>query len=349
MTVAGPGEIRILMRCDASRQIGSGHVMRCLTLARALAEGGARVSFACSAETLETVPALGASGFPVTVLAAPLDADEVVATGHHWGAIVVDHYGLDARHEAIFRQAAPVIMVLDDLADRPHDCDILLDQTVGRAPSDYDGLVAVTTEVLLGARYALLRPEFARARPDALAARSEGRPVSRIFVSLGMTDVGGVTAQAVEAALAAGLEAEIAVAVSSRAESMPRLRVLAAKDSRVVLYPDCDDVCGLVAASDMAIGAGGTTSWERCCLGLPTIMVVLAANQLTIADNLARRGAVELVTRLDPEAVTDALRRLAADPAARTAMSRAAGAVTDGAGVEMVLRCLFRQIRGAGR
>lgn len=337
-------QTRILIRCDAGRRLGGGHVMRCLTLAQALASRGASVTFACSAETFETVPTLGTSGFPAITLDAPLEAAELVATGQRWDAMVVDHYRLDARHEAVLRQAAPVILVLDDLADRSHDCDILLDQTVGREPSDYAALVAPGTDLLLGAEYALLGPEFARARPAALAARAQARPVSRIFVSLGMTDIGGVTAPAVAAVLAAGLEAEIAVAVGARAQSLPELRALAAADRRVVLHLDCTEVCGLMEASDLAIGAGGMTSWERCCLGLPTIMLVLAENQRENAIRLARLGAIRLLPEDDPGAITGAVKTLSAGQIARIAMSRAASALADGRGVGRLTEALFAKI-----
>lgn len=334
-------QTRILFRCDAGRQLGGGHVMRCLTLAHALAERGASVTFACSAGTFKTVPTLAASSFPAITLDAPLEATEVVATGQRWDAMVIDHYQFEARHEVVFRQAAPVILAIDDLADRSHDCDILVDQTVGREPSDYAALIAPGTDLRLGADYALLRPEFARARPAALAARAQARRVSRIFVSLGMTDICGITARTVEAVLAAGLEVEIAVAVGSRAESLPDLRALAAADPRVVLHLDCNDVCGLMVASDLAIGAGGMTSWERCCLGLPTIMLVLAENQSENAIRLARLGAIEVVPGHDAAGLGAALRRLAGNPAARVAMSAAASAVTDGRGAARIVDALM--------
>jgi UDP-2,4-diacetamido-2,4,6-trideoxy-beta-L-altropyranose hydrolase len=345
--MAAADQIRVLIRCDAARRLGSGHAMRCLTLAQALAGRGTSVTFACSAESFETVPALGASGFPLISLDAPLDPAELVATGQQWDAAVVDHYRLDARYETVLRHAAPVILVIDDLADRPHDCDILVDQTVGRQPSDYAKLVGSGTESRLGADYALLRPEFVLARPASLAARSKGRRVSRIFLSLGMTDIDGITAWALKATLAANLDAEIAVAVGSSAESLPELRTLAAANPRVVLHLDSTEICALIATSDLAVGAGGTTSWERCCLGLPTVMLVLADNQAMIAQTLARLGAAELVQSGDADAIVSTLRRLAADASARISISKAAGAVTDGRGTDRAVDTLISRITRA--
>jgi UDP-2,4-diacetamido-2,4,6-trideoxy-beta-L-altropyranose hydrolase len=325
--------------------------MRCLTLARALAERGALITFASSAATLDTVPALAGSEFPAITLERPMDTDELTAPGRHWDAVVVDHYALDARHEAALRRAAPVVSVIDDLADRTHDCDVLCDPTVGRARADYAALIPPSAVACLGPSFALLRPEFARARPIALAKHAAARPVERIFVSFGMTDIDGITAWAVRATLDAGLEAEIAVALDSRAESLPQLKSLAEDDPRLVLHPDCRDMCTLMADSDIAVGAGGTTSWERCCLGLPTIIMVIAQNQARIARSLARIGAAELLTDRDAAALAARLRRLAADQAARVAMSRTAGALADGKGAARLAEILMSRIpaRQAGR
>jgi UDP-2,4-diacetamido-2,4,6-trideoxy-beta-L-altropyranose hydrolase len=335
---------QVLIRCDAGPETGAGHAMRCLTLARALAGRGAVPTFASSAGTFETVPALRMSGFSRITLDRPLDPDELDMPGRRWDAIAVDHYELNARHEAAFRRAAAVILVIDDLADRPHDCDILCDQTLGRTEAEYRGLIPRETVTCLGPRYALLRPEFVVARPAALAARAKGGPLSRILVSLGMTDIGEVTAWATKAVLAAGLDAEIAVAVGSNAASLPELLSLADSDPRLKLHPDCADMCALMAGSDIAIGACGTTSWERCVLGLPAIAVVLADNQSLIARNLAATGAIALLPTHDSAALTAALTRLAADSDARIAMSRAAGTVTDGKGAERLAALLMNQI-----
>lgn len=335
---------QVLIRCDAGPTLGSGHVMRCLALARALTERGTAVTFASTAQTFETVPTLAVSQYPSIALERPLDTDEIAARGPTWDAVVVDHYALDARHEAALRRVAPVVAVIDDLADRAHDCDVLCDQTIGRTDADYAPLVPSTAAVYLGADYALLQPAFAQNRPAALAARAERRPVSRVLISLGMTDIGGITAWATKAALASDLDAEFAVAVGSRAPSMPALKALAASDRRVVLYPDCEDMCALMVASDLAIGAGGMTSWERCCLGLPAIVLVLAENQARNARHLARLGAVELLPERDPSALAAAIRRLAANADARAEMSRAAAALTDGKGAQRLADILTSRI-----
>lgn len=339
--MASKRHARVLIRCDAGRSIGGGHVMRCLTLADALARSGIHVTFACSPETFDVVAPLTASGFPAVKLKAPLDPDEITAIDQHWDAMVIDHYQIGESEEVVLRRVASKMLVVDDLANRAHDCDILVDQSPGRNSSDYSGLVGTNTVLCLGTSYALLRPEFANARPATLAIRAKGKPVSRIFVSLGMSDIGGITAWAVKAVLEANLDAEIAVAVGSNAESLSELRALAAGDRRISLHLDSVDVCNLMASCDLAIGAGGMTSWERCCLGLPTILMVLADNQRESAQYLARAGGVSLVAARDNDDLIAALHKLSDDPIARIEMSKAAGAVTDGLGTQRVVDVLL--------
>jgi len=172
-----------------------------------------------------------------------------------------------------------------------------------------------------------------------------GATVRRIFVSLGMTDIGGITAKVLRAVLAADLNAEITVAVGARAKSMSELQQLATRDNRVRLHLDSSETCALMAAADIAVGAAGTTSWERCCLGLPTLLLVLAGNQSLIARNLAGLGAVRLSADTDPSSVTECLRHLANDPTARIAMSMAAARICDGKGATRFSRLLADAIR----
>ena len=164
-----------------------------------------------------------------------------------------------------------------------------------------------------------------------------------------MTDIGGITAWAVKAVLDSNLDVKIAVAVGSNAESLSELRALATADQRISLHLDSTDVCDLMASSDLAIGAGGMTSWERCCLGLPTILMVLADNQREAAHYLARAGGVSLVATRDNEAFLAALLSLSNDPTARIKMSRAASAVTDGLGTQRVVDALFANHLDVGR
>ncbi len=329
----------VVFRADASPEIGGGHVTRCLALAEALARCGWRTAFASRPETSATVPALAASDHDLLFLDGPEDA-EPEAIAARWPAgcdlLVVDHYERDAGFETACRPWAAKIMAIDDTAARPHDCDHLLDQNLGRKPRDYDGLVPQGCAHLLGPAYALLRPQFAALRETALARRRAGGPVRRILVGLGTTDLDNITGIVLEGVRRSGVEAEIDVVLGPNAPHLPAVRAQARKfPGRATVHAGVGDMAELMAGCDLAIGAGGSTSWERCCLGLPSLVVVTADNQRIIGRELARAGAADLLgwhMDVDADAMASALADLAASPARRSATAAAAAAVCDGRG-----------------
>ncbi len=183
----------IVFRADASPSLGGGHVMRCLALADELRRGGAECIFAHTPQTPIAVPALPRAGYRSVELPTANDTDTfcgAIADGCDW--LVVDHYGWTSSEEKRCRPWARNILVIDDLADRPHDCDLLLDQTLARSASAYKGLVLPGCDLMLGTHYALLRPEFAMARAASLMRRGSGKP-KHVLVSVGLTDPAGAT------------------------------------------------------------------------------------------------------------------------------------------------------------
>lgn len=334
--------MRVAFRVDASLFIGSGHVMRCLALAEALGEEGAACHFLCREHPGHLNDLIAARGYPVHLLsseesgaakAAAEQAQRVTADegGHNprhadWlGAtqeidarqsleklralepdwLIVDHYALDAQWESQVRDAVPGmrLMVIDDLADRPHQADVLLDQNLGRKPEDYRDLVPGHCRRLIGPRYALLRPEFAEWRDWSLERRRRGGPLKRLLVSLGGVDKDNVTGQVLDALsgidLPEGLEITVVMGASApwlenvrdRARQMPC-------PAEVVV--NVTDMARHMAEADLAIGAAGSTAWERCCLGLTTIVLVLAENQQLIAHALHVEGAAHALPANDP-------------------------------------------------
>lgn len=313
--------------------------MRCLALAEAMRRDGAECLFVCGAETPETVPALAASGFPARLVDA---AGDPAAWIGDFGAdafdiAVVDSYALDALFETLLRGTAPTIVAIDDLADRPHDCDILLDQTFGRRASDYCGLLPAGATVLCGPDYALLRPEFMALRQASLDRRRSQPAVGRILVALGMTDVGSVTREVVGVLLDAAVDAHLDVAVGQGAPSLEALKRMAPASGRVTLHVATPRMAELMAQADLAIGAAGTSSWERCCLGLPTLMLTLADNQRLVAEQLAVAGACRRVRRDQVALLPAMIEDLGRDPGALARMIECAAAVCDGGGVPRVL------------
>ncbi|MEP9357616.1 UDP-2,4-diacetamido-2,4,6-trideoxy-beta-L-altropyranose hydrolase [Sphingomonas sp. KR3-1] len=362
-----PGRpIQVAFRVDASARMGGGHVMRCLTLAARLLAAGWGVTFIAAAITeplrallgdagvrlIEIEPVRGssrdASDWDRANWPEPMQLEDAARTaaclsGLRCDWLVLDHYGLDRCWEAALRSHAGRIAVIDDLANRPHDCELLLDQTYGREDADYRPLVGPDTELLIGARYALLRPEFARARPEALARHLQAGRVDRVLISLGMTDVGALTEVVARAALAV-TEAQIDIVLGSAAPTLPALLAFAAESPRVTLHVDTDRVCALMVEADLAIGAAGTTSWERCCLGLPALTFAIAGNQRTIASKLAAAGAIDLIRDTDFAGIEAAISRLAGDSGYRAELARASAAICDGTGASAVAARLLEGI-----
>lgn len=333
--MSGSGRLAVF-RADASPQIGGGHIARCMTLANCLRTQGWRCVFVVMPPTLATMPGLAASGLEVVGVDS---ADAPLP--HAIGAIdllVVDHYGLNADFEQAQRGRAERILVIDDLADRPHDCDVLLDATPGRDASAYDGLTAAATLLLLGPEYALLRPEFALARRDLPYARkSHGRP--RLAVGFGATDPGNLTSIALQALAECDRSADATIMLGPAAPHRDSVARLAEQTGARLLTPDAD-VAAVLSASDLALGAGGSSALERCCLGLPSLIVVAADNQRANAQALAGLGAAMVVERPEPAVLAQALSRLLDDPVGLDAMAAAALKVCDGSGALRVALAL---------
>jgi UDP-2,4-diacetamido-2,4,6-trideoxy-beta-L-altropyranose hydrolase len=331
-----------LFRCDASSKIGGGHAMRCLTLAEALEGEGWHSIFAFRTGSAATVPALA---WHDHIALAPEDGDApdaaACAARGPVDLAVVDHYGLDAGFEARCRAFARRIAAIDDLADRPHDCDVLLDQTLGRVEADYAGKVPPACRLLLGCDYALLRPDFANTRTAALARRT-GAPGRRVLLSFGASDPNGYAAAVADAIVR--LDSALSVDVVADPAGHDACRAVAqAWPGRVTVHLRVADMHRLMAAADIAVGAGGTTSWERCALGLPSIVVITADNQRLIARRLAQAGAATVVgdwRNADAAAIARAAVDLAADGPRLAAMAAAAAALVDGKGARRVARIL---------
>ncbi len=235
-------------------------------------------------------------------------------------------------------------MVIDDLADRPHACDVLLDQTFGRNAEDYLPWVPATSRLLCGSQYALLRPEFATLRPYSLQRRTEPR-LRELLITMGGVDKDNATGQVLQALCTCPLPADCRITVvmgatapwlnevRSQAQDMPwPTRVLAG----------VSDMARLMADSDLAIGAAGATSWERCCLGLPTIMLPLAENQVQSCYALAEAGAGFMIQ--GPGALSaqlpKALHALTHNPFAMSESAAAAALITDGRGIERAIQTI---------
>jgi len=315
----------IVFRVDASLEIGTGHVMRCLTLAAALREQGAECHFLCREHPGHLISMIKAHGFTAHRLpmahqaGGPERESDVQSRYSHWlGAswqteaevcrpllthltpdwLIVDHYTLDARWEEAVLPESTRLMVIDDLADRPHCADLLLDQNLGRKVTDYADRVPTNCRVLAGPQYALLRPEFVALREVSLARRDQHSHFKRLLISLGGVDKDNVTGQVLNALRDCNLPPalEIEVVMGGTAPWLDEIRHSASTmpwPTKVVV--NINDMAQRMADADLAIGAAGSTSWERCCLGLPTLIIVLAENQRQVASALDNHGAAKLL------------------------------------------------------
>jgi UDP-2,4-diacetamido-2,4,6-trideoxy-beta-L-altropyranose hydrolase len=342
--------IKVALRCDASAGIGGGHVMRCLALAEALESQGCGLVFLVRAGTGEAAPALSRFQRGHVAVIEGGASSAIAAIRAHWpsGAdwAVVDNYAIDAAYEAALRASARRIMAIEDLADRGHDCDLLLDQTFGRRADAYAGRVPASARVLAGSDYALLRAEFAALRPQASKRRRESLGAERILIAMGLTDLSGITLRVARAALAASPSARFEIVLGAKAQSLAPLESMAESDGRLRIHVDPTDLGRLLLDADIGIGALGTMTWERCCLGLPSIGIALVDNQRAIAEEIGKakaalviRDAAELEARL-PEL----LGRLSSDAALRHSLSRNAAAIVDGQGSRRVARAMLEMV-----
>ena len=331
-----------LFRADASPEMGGGHVMRSLALAHALSGRGWDCAFASVPGTEAAVPALGKSKFPVhETKEDPSDAAGLARTTGGVDLLVVDHYGLDRAFEAASRGWAARIAVIDDLANRPHDADFLVDPTLGRGEGDYRGLVPEGCRVFLGPGYAPLRPEFA----DLGRSRDpDGTPAGRVFVGFGLLDSADATGWVLEAFSDKAPGFALDVVLGTGAPHLDRVRALVdSLPGGGTLHVEPENPAAVMAAADIAIGASGSTSWERCALGLPSVVLVVADNQESIARALAEKGAAGLLGRvgeITPKSLREAVSALLEDPERRSAMTRAGRQICDGRGAERIAEAL---------
>jgi UDP-2,4-diacetamido-2,4,6-trideoxy-beta-L-altropyranose hydrolase len=338
---------RILFVVDAGPRVGGGHVMRSLTLAGALAGQGATCAFMGPPAVSVLLDAFAPGAARVSA-ASTEPRDLAAAIGAEaFDAVVFDHYGLSERDHRAMGQGRPVL-VIDDLADRPLGADLVVDSGPARKPEDYEGRVPADCRLLLGPNFAPVRPEFAALRETALAWR--GEPVQRILVAMGLTDVGGVTARVVERLRLRIGEAGLDIVLGGGAPSLAGLTKVARRDRRLAVHVDTPHMARLTAEADIAVGAAGSSTWERCTLGLPTLMLILAENQRAAAMAMAERGAALVVDVAAPdfEAQFDrALTRLILDADLRRRLAAASAEVCDGQGAQRTATAFLQRMRAA--
>ncbi len=342
-----PSPARILFLADCGPEVGGGHVMRCLALAESLMASGARCAMLATPQVAQVLDVFADQRLE---RAAVTDAHELVdacvAFARDWkaDALVIDHYGLAPSQELTLSEAVRAVAAIDDLADRRRHCQLLVDPTLGRDAAEYAGLTPPGTQVLTGPTHALLAPAYAAMRKSALSARRPEDPPRRLLVSLGLMDLRGVTSRVLDLILPQLSGIEVDVVVGAAAPSLPWLRRLEAREPGVRLHVDSRGMARLICTADIGIGAGGSSTWERAVLGLPSISLILADNQHSLALELARRGAsLALDARGDglSEELPEALARLIGDGDLRRRLSNISADLCDGRGAHRVAQAIL--------
>ncbi|MBT2786010.1 MULTISPECIES: UDP-2,4-diacetamido-2,4,6-trideoxy-beta-L-altropyranose hydrolase [unclassified Halomonas] len=361
--------MKVAFRADASVQIGTGHVMRCLTLAEELRRQGHQCLFICRNHEGHLAGLITEKGFDLHLLQSPaqletLAKDEPTLAHSGWLGVpwetdakqtlevlarnnidwlIVDHYALDSQWECQLAEAVGQIMVIDDLADREHECAVLLDQNLGRESADYEALIPSTCTKLIGPQFALLRPEFAELRPTSLERR-RAPEFKRILISLGGVDRTNVTGEVLEVLSNSTLptETELDIVMGRSAPHLEYVKKQALElPFQSTVSVSVNDIAARMCAADFSIGGAGSTSWERCCLGLPSIVVVLANNQRLIAAALEKAGCAEKssISGVDGR-VRSVIQKLNAQHSILMHMSDNAEKVCDGKGCLRVVSTL---------
>jgi len=354
--------MRIAFRTDASSQIGTGHGVRCLTLADALREQGAECQFVSREHEGHLIDYVRCRGYEAHALPKPGSSASVesgIAYAHWLGVdwqtdamqtchalgsealdwLIVDHYALDHRWESSLRSATKRIMAIDDLADRQHDCDLLLDQNYGSSAERYRGLVPADCTQCHGPEYALLKPVYAERRAR-LSAR--GGQVRRVLIYFGGgADAGNLTVSAVQAFQAPELaHLELDIVVGMAYAHLPSLEKLVALRGKATIHRQLPDLANLMAVADLAIGAGGATTWERSCMGLPTIMISIAENQRPACEALAADKINDYLGHVDQvtsEIIRDRFLSLQERPDLLRNLSERGMRLVDGSGIDRII------------
>lgn len=294
---------KVVIRVDSSVELGSGHLMRCLTLAGQLASVGAIVKFVCKDLPGAMFAAIEANGYQYKkITGAELnqsqqdDAEQTIKAinelfpqGADW--LVVDNYSLDALWETQMRQQTKKIMVIDDLANRPHDCDLLLDQNYYRNyETRYVNLLPSKCLTFLGPSFVLFRPEFYAAKK---IKRVRDGSIRRILVFFGASDATNQTQKVIESVpLLNRPDIAFDIVVGASNPNKAHIEKLCEGLPNTTFHCQVTNMAELMLKADLAVGAGGATTWERCLLGLPCITVVFADNQLETTEDIAEIGLI---------------------------------------------------------
>lgn len=355
--------MKVVFRVDSSPLIGMGHLMRSLVLADLLRAHGAICHFICRDHVGHQADLVRIRGFDVSLL--PLASRGIVFSPSHYSSwlgapvavdaqqttdallgldgsvadwLVVDHYGAEVQWQRALHPHCHHLMVIDDLAMRAHDCNLLLNQSLGDNEAGHALCAGGRADLmLLGPKFALLRPEFEQA---SATRHVRCGAIRRILVAFGGSDPGNLSLLAAKACVEVWPQSELDIVLGVTSQHLAAMQELAQQDARLRLHNASNTICALMESADFSIGAAGMMTWERCATGLPAAVVVLAENQLPIADFVVRMGAgVHLgnADNMNGDVMVEALLQVRRHESSLKAMSLAALQIVDGLGARRVV------------
>ena len=285
----------LFIRVDASPEIGIGHIMRCLTLAQELKNNFDKIIFLTRKDSGDFTETIMKNEFEVIFIPTNNDSDiikNIVTTNsENKNFLLIDHYDVDSNFESSLKNIFEKIFVIDDLANRKHDCDLLIDQNYYRDLNHrYKKLIQNDTITLLGSKYAIIRPEFRNINKKTIKKNSQ---IKKILVSFGGSDPTNECKKALDALCSIeNNQFEIVAIVGIYNNKFERLKKLYEKNSNIKIYRHVNDLSQLMLNSDLFIGAGGTTTWERFYMGLPSIVTIISDDQKESIEFLSDMGHV---------------------------------------------------------
>jgi UDP-2,4-diacetamido-2,4,6-trideoxy-beta-L-altropyranose hydrolase len=349
---------------DASQNIGSGHVMRCLVLAKAIQNKGAVIIFLTRNHIGSLNQMISSKGYEVRSLPPPVeglqsklsgygqwlgveqsvDAEQSIALlgGANPDLLIVDHYALGEDWESRLRPYVKSIFVVDDLANRKHDCDWVLDQNYNLDNTRYDRWVTADTVKILGPQYSLLRDEFTRWRAYI---RDRKGCVNRIFLFFGGSDPDNLTLlvlRALQHPKLCHIAVDVVIGIGNPYGS--DIQDFVAEHPNTKLHVQVENIAELMVEADLAIGAGGSTTWERMALGLPSVVVTIAENQVPFTRALSEADYLTWLGNgqdIDQSKVENSLLDLLNQPKKLSVQSLKGQELVDGQGADRVVNIVF--------
>ncbi|WP_154140339.1 UDP-2,4-diacetamido-2,4,6-trideoxy-beta-L-altropyranose hydrolase [Photobacterium damselae] len=307
--------MKIVFRVDSSINIGSGHIMRCLVLADELNKLECSIYFACLPQEGDLISYVKQRGYDVVLLSSPLnplipindsdykawllrsskeDALDFIELVENADIVITDHYSIGREWQSYVRKYLNCFIVaIDDLV-REHDADLIIDQTLGRLANEYSG----KARVLAGSQYAMLAPNFSGLRQEAISRTLSSNISPKVLVSMGGIDKPNATLHVLQSLVEIS-RARLTVLLSPRSPNYASVKTWCEQYPNVFHKDFEENMAKLMMKHDIAVGAPGTTSWERACLGLPSILIPLAENQRTICEQLLLNDAIVCVSLED--------------------------------------------------